>query len=173
MPFRPTENELESFVKWQFLENSKQFMDASCWGAISSTLIIPFRKPLNSNHISLDTFWYPGPPPIFPHHYCFRLQCHNFPKLPLSRISTSFTFLNNFSTFPFFLISVFFFTNNYHFCETRQAVLDLMENGYHWEKQSLLGHCENVKKMFAFVILKISAAGIFCLLWMWKKLIYY
>ena len=68
-------------------------MDASCWGAISSTLIIPFRKPLNSNHISLDTFWYPGPPPIFPHHYCFRLQCHNFPNLPLSRISTSFTFL--------------------------------------------------------------------------------
>jgi hypothetical protein len=33
-----------------------EFMDGSCWGAISSTLIIPFRKPLNSNHISLDTF---------------------------------------------------------------------------------------------------------------------
>ena len=75
-------------------------MNASCWGAISSTLIIPFRKPLNSNHISLDTFWYPGPPPIFPHHYCFRLQCHNFPKLPLSRISTSFTFLIIMICFP-------------------------------------------------------------------------
>ena len=88
-------------------------MNASCWGAISSTLIIPFRKPLNSNHISLDTFWYPGPPPIFPHHYCFRLQCHNFPKLPLSRISTSFTFLIIMICFPwsFFYVTVSIYTD--------------------------------------------------------------